>query len=153
LLAHPFFAEPPPKSTGREAFNLTWASAFLDDSWPDQDVQTTFAELTARGIANAILRWLGPVDQVYVCGGGTRNADLLGRIHDLEVLIARTRAIQGSPNAPTLRVSADMDLLVRHLETECRRLHGRYIAARAPLLAICDYASGVPAPRRRTRAA
>ena len=80
LLAHPFFAEPPPKSTGREAFNLTWASAFLDDSWPDQDVQTTFAELTARGIANAILRWLGPVDQVYVCGGGTRNADLLGRI-------------------------------------------------------------------------
>jgi CHAD domain-containing protein len=82
-----------------------------------------------------------------------RAQDLLGRIHDFEVLIARTRAIQGSPNAPTLRVSADMDLLVRRLETECRRLHGRYIAARAPLLAICDYASGVTAPRRRTRAA
>ena len=81
-----------------------------------------------------------------------RAQDLLGRIHDLEVLIARTRAIQGSPNAPTLRVSADMDLLVRRLERECRRLHGRYIAARAPLLAICDYASGVT-PRRRTRAA
>jgi CHAD domain-containing protein len=82
-----------------------------------------------------------------------RAQDLLGRIHDLEVLIARTRAIQGSPNAPTLRVSADMDLLVRRLEAECRRLHGRYIAARAPLLAICDYASSVPALRRRTRAA
>jgi CHAD domain-containing protein len=82
-----------------------------------------------------------------------RAQDLLGRIHDLEVLIARTRAIQGSSNAPTLRVSADMDLLVRRLETECRRLHGRYIAARAPLLAVCDYASDIAAARRRTRAA
>jgi CHAD domain-containing protein len=82
-----------------------------------------------------------------------RAQDLLGRIHDLEVLIARTRGIQGSPNAPTLRVSADMDLLVRHLEKECRRLHGRYIAARPALLAVCDYAAGTAGPRRRTRAA
>lgn len=82
-----------------------------------------------------------------------RAQDLLGRIHDLEVLIARTRAIQGSPNAPTLRVSADMDLLVRRLETECRRLHGRYIAMRAPLLAICDHLSGVRPSRRGEPAA
>jgi len=81
-----------------------------------------------------------------------RAQDLLGRIHDLEVLIARTRALQGSPNAPTLRASADMDLLVRRLETECRRLHGRYIAMRTSLLAICDYASAVRAPRRRRAA-
>jgi CHAD domain-containing protein len=82
-----------------------------------------------------------------------RAQDLLGRIHDLEVLIARTRAIQGSSNAPTLRISADMDLLVRRLETECRRLHGRYIATRASLLSICDYASGVRPSRRRASAA
>jgi CHAD domain-containing protein len=82
-----------------------------------------------------------------------RAQDLLGRIHDLEVLIARTRAIQGSPNAPTLRVSADMDLLVRRLETECRRLHGRYIAMRAPLLTICDHVSGVRTSRRGEPAA
>ena len=82
-----------------------------------------------------------------------RAQDLLGRIHDLEVLIARTRAIQGAPNAPTLRVSAEMDLLVRRLENECRRLHGRYIAMRASLLSICDYASGAPVRRRRARAA
>jgi CHAD domain-containing protein len=82
-----------------------------------------------------------------------RAQDLLGRIHDLEVLIARTRAIQGSPNAPTLRVSADMDLLVRRLETECRRLHGRYIALRAPLLTICDHVSGVRTSRRGEPAA
>ena len=82
-----------------------------------------------------------------------RAQDLLGRIHDLEVLIARTRAIQGSPNAPTLRVSADMDLLVRRLETECRRLHGRYIAMRAPLLTICDHVSGLHTSRRGEPAA
>jgi len=82
-----------------------------------------------------------------------RAQDLLGRIHDFEVLIARTRATQGSSNAPTLRVSADMDLLVRRLEAECRRLHGRYIAMRVSLLAICDYASDLRAPRRRVRAA
>jgi CHAD domain-containing protein len=76
-----------------------------------------------------------------------RAQDLLGRIHDLEVLIARTRAIQGSPNAPTLRVSAEMDMLVRRLETECRRLHGRYIAMRTSLLSICDHASGVRTSR------
>ncbi len=81
-----------------------------------------------------------------------RAQDLLGRIHDLEVLIARTRAIQGSPNAPTLRVSADMDLLVRRLETECRRLHGRYIAMRPSLLSICDYASALDASRRKPAA-
>lgn len=82
-----------------------------------------------------------------------RAQDLLGRIHDLEVLIARTRAIQGSPNAPTLRVSADMDLLVRRLETECRRLHGRYIAMRGSLLSICDHATAARAARRREPAA
>jgi len=82
-----------------------------------------------------------------------RAQDLLGRIHDLEVLIARTRAIQGSPNAPTLLVSAGMDQLVRRLETECRQLHGRYITMRASLLAICDYAASIPTSRRRRASA
>ena len=82
-----------------------------------------------------------------------RAQDLLGRIHDLEILIARTRAIQGSSNAPTLRISADMDLLVRRLEAECRRLHGRYIAMRAPLLMICDNVAAVPVTARRASAA
>ena len=68
-----------------------------------------------------------------------RAQDLLGRMHDLEVLIARTRAVQGSAKAPNLRLSADLDRLVRRLETECRQLHGHYMASRPGLLAICEY--------------
>jgi CHAD domain-containing protein len=65
--------------------------------------------------------------------------DLLGRMHDLEILIARTRAVQGASSAPNLRVSAQLDRLVRRLENECRQLHGQYMASRNKLLAICDH--------------
>lgn len=64
--------------------------------------------------------------------------DLLGRMHDLEVLIARTRGVQGSSSAPTLKLSGELDLVVRRLEHECRQLHGHYIAQRKALLRVCD---------------
>jgi CHAD domain-containing protein len=70
-----------------------------------------------------------------------RVQDLLGRMHDLEMLIARTRAIQGRAGAPSLDLSADLDRLVRRLENECRRLHARYMNERQALLRICDYVS------------
>jgi CHAD domain-containing protein len=70
-----------------------------------------------------------------------RVQDLLGRMHDLEMLIARTRAIQSTAGAPNLRLSADLDRLVRRLETDCRRLHVRYMNDRKALLGICDYVS------------
>ena len=79
-----------------------------------------------------------------------RMQDLLGRMHDFEVLIARTRAIQGSPGAPDLRVSGGLDTLVRRLETECRQLHGQYIATRQPILVICDHV--IAADSRGSRA-
>jgi CHAD domain-containing protein len=65
--------------------------------------------------------------------------DLLGRMHDLEMLIMRIRALQGSERAPALKVSADLDRLVRRLETECRQLHVRYIGFKVKLLTLCDY--------------
>jgi CHAD domain-containing protein len=79
--------------------------------------------------------------------------DLLGRMHDLEILIARTRAVQGSPSATNLRLSADLDRLVRRLETECRQLHGHYMASRQKLLAICDRAEAAVELRAATSAA
>jgi CHAD domain-containing protein len=65
--------------------------------------------------------------------------DLLGRMHDLEMLIARVRAVQGSDRAPTLKASGDLDRLVRRLEMECRQLHVRYIGVKKKLLELCDY--------------
>ena len=80
--------------------------------------------------------------------------DLLGRMHDLEILIARTRGVQGSPSGPSLRLSAELDQLVRRLETECRQLHGQYIGLRPSLLAICDHViSPAEGRTRRVRAA
>jgi len=69
-----------------------------------------------------------------------RVQDLLGRMHDLEVLIARTRGLQGSAGAPNLKLSGDLDRIVRGLETECRQLHGQYMSARQSLVEICEHA-------------
>jgi CHAD domain-containing protein len=79
--------------------------------------------------------------------------DLLGRMHDLDVLIARTRALQGSAAVPTLRMSGDLDLLVRRLENECRQLHARYMTSRAGVLAVCDQAEATASRHRRNRSA
>jgi len=69
-----------------------------------------------------------------------KNAqDLLGRMHDLEVLIMRIRALQGSAQAPSLSESADLDRLVRRLETECRQLHVRYMGFKTALQEICNH--------------
>ena len=65
--------------------------------------------------------------------------DLLGRMHDLDVLIMRIRALQGSDRAPTFKVSAELDRLVRRTETECRQLHVRYMGFKKKLLELCDY--------------
>lgn len=66
--------------------------------------------------------------------------DTLGRLHDLEVLIDRARALQGSFEPPDLSVLADLDTLVRPLEDECRQLHARYVARRPALLRVCESA-------------
>ena len=83
LLEDPYFQRPPPKSTGREHFHLPWLRSRL--TGPDQDlhprdVQATLAELTARTLAGAMTRWCGPVEEVYVCGGGAHNAHLMTRL-------------------------------------------------------------------------
>jgi CHAD domain-containing protein len=70
--------------------------------------------------------------------------DLLGHMHDHEVLIARVRGIQSS--TPNLRLSGDLDTLVRRLEAEARQAHGRYMALRKKLLAIAD-ATAMPRAR------
>ena len=85
LLAEPFFAQPPPRSTGRDLFNGPWLDAMLQRAavGPDPapaDVQATLAELTARCVVDSVRRTVPDAVELIVCGGGARNADLLRRL-------------------------------------------------------------------------
>jgi anhydro-N-acetylmuramic acid kinase len=73
LLSDPFFAKPPPKSTGRELFSAAWLDAATLENCPPADLQRTLIELTARTISDAIERWCGSAVDVIACGGGARN--------------------------------------------------------------------------------
>ena len=81
LLAEPWFALPPPKSTGREQFHLEWVEAQFDaDAVTPADVQATLLELSAATVADALLAHLPDVRRVLACGGGVRNPTLLRRL-------------------------------------------------------------------------
>jgi CHAD domain-containing protein len=76
-----------------------------------------------------------------------RVQDLLGRMHDLEVLIARTRGLQAAA-VRDLQLSSDLDQLVRRLENEARQLHGHYIGQRRALLELCNRVITAGEPRK-----
>ena len=81
LLDEPWFALPPPKSTGREQFHLDWVQARLGaEALDPADVQATLLELTAATVADALLAHLPAARRLLVCGGGVRNPLLLQRI-------------------------------------------------------------------------
>lgn len=80
LLTHPFLARTPPKSCGREEFDLHWLLGLALEGLDAGDVQATLAELTARSVADAIARYAPDTQSVLVCGGGAHNADLLTRL-------------------------------------------------------------------------
>ncbi|HEU4772925.1 MAG TPA: anhydro-N-acetylmuramic acid kinase [Lysobacter sp.] len=80
LQSEPWFALPPPKSTGREQFHLGWLQQRLDGTERPEDVQATLMELTATTVADALLALQPATRRVLVCGGGVHNARLLQRI-------------------------------------------------------------------------
>lgn len=86
-LEEPFFALPPPKSTGRDLFDDAWLASWLASCGPEAehasraaDVQATLCELTAVSSGQAILRSEHAVAEVVVCGGGAHNGLLLERL-------------------------------------------------------------------------
>lgn len=90
LLAHPFFALEPPKSTGREAFGRPLVHRLVEAVEPEGDsdwldLVATLTELTARSIADAYQRWVLPrgISEVVISGGGALNPTLMRRIRQL----------------------------------------------------------------------
>ena len=67
-----------------------------------------------------------------------RMQELLGRLHDLQVLLDRVREVQASLSPPNLTAWRNLDSLVAALEQSCRRLHARYVGERPALLDLCD---------------
>lgn len=87
LLGEPFFAQQPPKSTGRDLFHPGWLRRHLDASQtagaPARDVQATLAELTARVCARDVAHHAAHAHLLIVCGGGARNGYLMERLQAL----------------------------------------------------------------------
>jgi len=86
LLSEQYFSQAPPKSTGREKFNLHWLDqqlAQLDGhSNSDADIQRTLLELSAVTISEQIQSHSSAC-QVFVCGGGALNPLLMQRLQAL----------------------------------------------------------------------
>ncbi len=83
MLAEPYFALPPPKSTGRDLFNDHWLKQHqLYPHLQPQDVARTLVALTAHSIHNALSK-CGDIDEVYLCGGGAHNALLKNSLQAL----------------------------------------------------------------------
>ena len=80
LRAEPWFALPPPKSSGREHFHLAWVASQLTGNERAEDVQATLLELTAATVADALRAHQPRTRRVLACGGGVHNPMLLARI-------------------------------------------------------------------------
>jgi anhydro-N-acetylmuramic acid kinase len=80
MLNEPFFALPPPKSSGRDLFDMAWLRGKLQGGEAAEDVQATLLELTCRAITQAIRQYCAGATEIYLCGGGTHNLALHHRI-------------------------------------------------------------------------
>src|SRR6266513_1113518 len=84
LLADPYFAEPPPKSTGRERFGIEFADRLIglvrQAGGSDNDAVATATALTTETIARALERWTpdgGADAELVISGGGAHNPVLV----------------------------------------------------------------------------
>lgn len=93
MLRDPFFAAPPPKSTGRERFGETFlrAHAGVLDRLSLEDGCATLAAFTASAIAAALRSHLPAGAEVVVSGGGAENPAILGA---LEAALSPARIVR-----------------------------------------------------------
>lgn len=67
-----------------------------------------------------------------------RGQELLGTLHDRQMLIERFREAQATLEPGERRVSRQLDGLIARLEDECRLLHAQYVRQRKGMLELCD---------------
>lgn len=95
MLDEPFFILPPPKSTGRDLFNMGWVQSKLTGKEQAEDVQATLLELTCLAIERSVQHHCGDAKEIYLCGGGAHNQTLCSRLGALlaDFSIQTTNAI------------------------------------------------------------
>ncbi|PKO64353.1 MAG: anhydro-N-acetylmuramic acid kinase, partial [Betaproteobacteria bacterium HGW-Betaproteobacteria-17] len=103
LASHPYLKQSPPKSAGREQFNLDWLDVTLSglsQTVAPADVQATLLEFTALSLADAVSRECGSAQELYVCGGGAHNGALMQRINARlpKLRVATTAALGIDPD-------------------------------------------------------
>jgi anhydro-N-acetylmuramic acid kinase len=82
MLAEPYYAALPPKSTGKELFHLDYLLGHLDGrNFAPDDLLATLCALTARTVADEVKRH--GVRQIFASGGGTRNPVLMQALREL----------------------------------------------------------------------
>ena len=80
LLDEPWFALPPPKSTGRDQFHLDWVASKLTGDESAADVQATLLALTTRTVAAALQASQPATRRLIACGGGVHNPVLMAAL-------------------------------------------------------------------------
>jgi anhydro-N-acetylmuramic acid kinase len=83
LRADAYFSAEPPKSCGRDEFNMQWLENKLEGNEEPVDVQATLLELSALSAARAVDQWCSSPGALFVCGGGARNDALMARLQQL----------------------------------------------------------------------
>jgi len=104
FLEHDYFKNAPPKSTGKDEFNLNYLKNHLSritDKLKPRDVQATLLELSARTISNAIKEHAKDTHEIMVCGGGIHNPVLMQAFRDAlpEISIVSTANQGVDPDA------------------------------------------------------
>jgi len=107
MRADPYFALPPPKSTGRDRFHVAWVDehlARLPATVRPQDVQRTLMALTAESVADAVMVHCAAATEVFACGGGANNTALMRALQS--ALLPRRLATTAALGVPVQEVEA-----------------------------------------------
>jgi len=97
MLSDAYFFRAPPKSTGKERFNLDWVKTLVrrHPDLPAEDVQRTLLQLTVASIVQQLPK--APAMRVFACGGGTRNPVLM-------------QALESALNPALLAITSELGL-------------------------------------------
>ena len=95
LMSDSYFTLQPPKSCGRDLFNMAWLESKLTGNERAEDVQATLLEATCKAIADAIDAHCAGSREVYLCGGGAHNLSVVSRLTTLlpQAIVQATDAL------------------------------------------------------------